>query len=40
MARTNTIYGGLDVHKESLPVAYVSAELGAAVVFLGISGTR
>jgi hypothetical protein len=40
MGHTNTIYVGLDVHKESIAVAYVSEERGAEVVFLGTIGTR
>jgi hypothetical protein len=40
MGHTNTIYVGLDVHKESSAVAYVSEERSAEVVFLGTIGTR
>jgi transposase len=40
MGHTNTIYVGLDVHKESIAVAYVSAERGAEVVVLGTIGPR
>src|SRR5919106_6092535 len=40
MGHTHTIYVGLDVHKESIAVAYVSEERGAEVVFLGTIGTR
>jgi transposase len=40
MGHTNTIDVGLDVHKESIAVAYVSEERGAEVVFLGTIGTR
>src|SRR4029453_7534270 len=40
MGHTNTIYVGLDVHKESIAVAYVSEERGAEGVFLGTIGTR
>jgi transposase len=40
MGYSNMIYVGLDVHKESIAVAYVSEELGAEVVCLGTIGTR
>jgi transposase len=40
MGHSNTIYVGLDVHKESIAVAYVTEERGAEVVFLGPIGTR
>jgi len=35
-----TLYVGLDVHKESITVAYASEERGADVVSLGAIGTR
>jgi len=40
MAQGSTLFIGLDVHKESLAVAYGSEERGAEVVFLGTIGTR
>jgi transposase len=40
VARFSTLSLGLDVHKESIAVAYVAQEHHAAVVALGNSGTR
>src|SRR3989442_2749727 len=40
MAQGSTLFIGLDVHKESIAVAYGSAEREAEVVFLGTIGTR
>jgi hypothetical protein len=40
MHQSNTLYGGMDVHKESIAVAYVANEYGAEVVSLGTIGTR
>jgi transposase len=40
MSHFNTLYVGLDVHKESIAVAYAPEERGAEVVFLGTIGTR
>src|SRR5215475_7781338 len=40
MAHTSTLFIGLDVHKESIAVAYASEERAADVVFLGTIGTR
>ncbi len=40
MGHSNTLYVGLDVHKESIAVAYASEERGAEVIFLGTIGTR
>ena len=37
---SKTLYGGLDVHKESIAVAYAPEERGAEVVSLGAIGTR
>src|SRR5262245_15548711 len=40
MAQSSTLFVGLDVHKESISVAYISEEREAEVVFLGTIGTR
>jgi transposase len=40
MAQASTLFVGLDVHKETLAVAYIAEERGAAVVSLGTIGTR
>ena len=40
MGHSNTLYVGLDVHQESIAVAYAPDERGAEVVFLGTIGTR
>jgi transposase len=40
MAQGSTLFIGLDVHKETIAVAYVSEAREAEVVFLGTSGTR
>jgi len=40
MSHSSTWYAGLDVHKESIAVAYAPAERDAEVVFLGTIGTR
>jgi transposase len=40
MTHTNTLYIGLDVHKESIAVAYVAQDQGAEVSYLGTIGTR
>jgi len=40
MQQSSTLYVGLDVHKESIAVAYVSQDHGAEVVSLGTIGTR
>src|SRR5215475_10653189 len=40
MAQSSTLYVGLDVHKESIAVAYVAQEYGADVISLGTVGTR
>ncbi|HSF32089.1 MAG TPA: IS110 family transposase [Candidatus Tectomicrobia bacterium] len=40
MPQSTTFYVGMDVHKESIAVAYVAQDHGAEVVFLGSIGTR
>jgi transposase len=40
MPQSSTLYIGLDVHKESIAVAYVFGEPAAEVVYLGTIGTR
>jgi len=40
MSQSSTLYIGLDVHKESIAVAYVAQEHHAEVVSLGNIGTR
>ena len=40
MPQSRTLYVGLDVHKESIAVAYVAQEHGAEVISLGTVGTR
>src|SRR5262249_29029146 len=40
MHQSSTLYIGLDVHKESIAVAYVAQEHHAEVVSLGTIGTR
>ena len=40
MSQSSTLYVGLDVHKESITVAYVAQEHHAEVVSLGTIGTR
>src|SRR3989442_9189428 len=40
MAHTSTLFIGLDVHKETIAVAYVAEEREAEVVSLGTIGTR
>src|SRR5207247_6555545 len=40
MQQSRTLYVGLDVHKESIAVAYVAQEHGAEVISLGTVGTR
>jgi transposase len=40
MGHSTTLYVGLDVHKESIAVAYTPEEPGAEVVCLGTIGTR
>jgi transposase len=40
MAQASTLFVGLDVHKETIAVAYVAEDREAAVIFLGTIGTR
>jgi transposase len=40
MPHSTTLYIGMDVHQESIAVAYVAQDHGAEVVFLGSIGTR
>jgi transposase len=40
MKHSSTLYVGLDVHKESISVAYVSDAKDAEVLYLGAVGTR
>jgi transposase len=40
MSQSSTLYLGLDVHKESIAVAYAPKDYGADVVYLGSIGTR
>jgi len=40
MPQSSTLYVGLDVHKESIAVAYIPEEHGAEVTSLGTIGTR
>jgi transposase len=40
MPQSSTLYVGLDVHKESIAVAYVAQTHGAEVTYLGTIGTR
>jgi transposase len=40
MAQFSTLFIGMDVHKDSISVAYVAQEHGAEVTYLGAIGTR
>jgi transposase len=40
MHQSSTLYVGLDVHKESIAVAYIAHEPHAEVISLGNIGTR
>src|SRR5262245_13688648 len=40
MAQSRTLFIGMDVHKESIAVAYVAQDHGAEVTSLGALGTR
>jgi transposase len=40
MSQSSTLYIGMDVHKDSIAVAYIAQEHGAEVTYLGTIGTR
>src|SRR5215475_12383129 len=40
MSQSNTLFIGMDVHKDSIAVAYVAQDHGAVVSYLGSIGTR
>jgi transposase len=40
MGQSSTLYVGMDIHKESIAVAYVAQDYGAEVISLGTVGTR
>jgi transposase len=40
MPQSRTLYVGLDVHKDSIAVAYVAKDHEAEVIYLGTIGTR
>jgi transposase len=40
MRHPSTLYVGLEVHQESIAVAYIAQEHGAEVTYLGGIGTR
>jgi transposase len=40
MNQSSTLYVGMDVHKDSIAVAYVAQDHGAEVISLGTIGTR
>jgi transposase len=40
MSQSSTLFIGMDVHKDSIAVAYVAQEHGAEVMSLGTIGTR
>jgi hypothetical protein len=40
MAQASTLFVGLEVHKETIAVAYVAEDREAEVIFLGTIGTR
>jgi transposase len=40
MSQSNTLFVGMDVHKDSIAVAYVPQDHGAEVTYLGAIGTR
>ena len=40
MSQSSTLFLGMDVHKDSIAVAYVAQDHGAEVMYLGTIGTR
>jgi transposase len=40
MSHSSTLCIGMDVHKDSIAVAYVAQDHGAEVTYLGANGTR
>ena len=40
MSQSSTLFIGMDVHKETIAVAYVAQDHGAEVTYLGTLGTR
>ena len=40
MSQSSTLFIGMDVHKDSIAVAYVAQEHGAEGIYLGAIGTR
>ena len=40
MSQSTTLFIGMDVHKDSIAVAYVAQDHGAEVTYLGTVGTR
>jgi transposase len=40
MSQSSTLFIGMDVHKDSIAVAYVAQAHGAEVMYLGAIGTR
>ena len=38
MSESSTLFSGLDVHKDSIAVAYVAQDHGAEVTYLGAIG--
>jgi transposase len=40
MSQSSTLFIGMDVHKDTIAVAYVAQEHGAEVTYLGTIGTR
>ena len=40
MSQSSTLYSGVDVHKDTIAVAYVAKDHNAEVVYLGTIGTR
>ena len=40
MSQSHTLFIGMDVHKDSIAVAYVAQAHGAEVTYLGAIGTR